>query len=532
MVIVCFYSICFCTGPQGKGRGKSGRQEQPVWFDPDKEPWEPESFDFTALPGPRGRAADEELDTPADYLELFLTDELLQMIVDQTNLYADQYISANVTTPGSRVKDWTALSVRELKAFLGLLFLTGIVSKPELAMFWSTNELYATPYFGRVMSRNRFQLILKFLHFTNNTTADTQDKLYKIRPVLDYLVGKFQELFQPDVNVSIDEGTLLWRGRLSFKVYNPQKPIRYGIRSYILADSATGYCHNIIPYCGDHVALADTVVNLVGSLRGQGYRLYMDNFYNSVKLSEQLLKMKTHVCGTLRRNRGEPPEVRAATVSDLAGGEKVIALHNTRVMTLAWKDTNVVRMVTTFHDSNMGSVTVWSKKQKARVEKTKPVCVMDYNLKMNGVDRLDQNLSYYAFVRKCYKWSNKMVLYLLQISLYNSFVLYKAMDRGPHRTMMDFLGAVIRSWTCPTRHARAIHPAGGLVDNPPHPLVRVPPTDGKERPSRPCFLCYRDERKRRESRFMCAVCGVTLCRRSCFALYHAGLNIPIVVNYA
>ena len=33
---------------------------------------------------------------------------------------------------------------------------------------------------------------------------------------------------QPSQNVSIDEGTLLWRGRLSFRVDNPQKPVRYG----------------------------------------------------------------------------------------------------------------------------------------------------------------------------------------------------------------------------------------------------------------------------------------------------------------
>ena len=130
------------------------------------------------------------------------------MIVDQTNLYARQYITKNIDNLGVRVERWVAISVEELRAFLGLIFLTGIVNKPELSMYWSENELYSTPYFGRVMSRNRFQLILKFLHFVDNTTADTQDRLYKIRPVLTYVVNKCQELFQPDVNVSIDEGTL------------------------------------------------------------------------------------------------------------------------------------------------------------------------------------------------------------------------------------------------------------------------------------------------------------------------------------
>ena len=34
-----------------------------------------------------------------------------------------------------------------------------------------------------------------------------------------------------------------------------------------------------------------------------GHHIFMDNFYNSVRLSQKLLKRKTHTTGTLRRNR-------------------------------------------------------------------------------------------------------------------------------------------------------------------------------------------------------------------------------------
>ena len=36
---------------------------------------------------------------------------------------------------------------------------------------------------------------------------------------------------------------------------------------------------------------------------------------------------------------------------------------------------------------------------KGKVVKEKPVCVIDYNHNMNGVDRLDQMISYYPFIR-------------------------------------------------------------------------------------------------------------------------------------
>lgn len=49
------------------------------------------------------------------------------------------------------------------------------------------------------------------------------------------------------------------------------------------------------------------VENLTNGLHHQWRALYMDNFYNSVKLSRQLLQKKTYVTGTLRSNRKHNP---------------------------------------------------------------------------------------------------------------------------------------------------------------------------------------------------------------------------------
>ena len=37
------------------------------------------------------------------------------------------------------------------------------MTKPAINFYWSTDPLYPTPLFGAIMSRNRFQLLLKFL---------------------------------------------------------------------------------------------------------------------------------------------------------------------------------------------------------------------------------------------------------------------------------------------------------------------------------------------------------------------------------
>ena len=60
-------------------------------------------------------------------------------------------------------------TVNEIERFLALYVLTGIVKKPELSEYWSTNPLLRTPIFGEIMSRNQFQTTLEFLRFNDNS---------------------------------------------------------------------------------------------------------------------------------------------------------------------------------------------------------------------------------------------------------------------------------------------------------------------------------------------------------------------------
>ena len=40
----------------------------------------------------------------------------------------------------------------------------------------------------------------------------------------------------------------------------------------------------------------------------KGYELYADNYYNSVKLFDQLGKRRTHACGVFRKDRENIPK--------------------------------------------------------------------------------------------------------------------------------------------------------------------------------------------------------------------------------
>ena len=127
-----------------------------------------------------------------------------------------------------------------------------------------------------------------------------------------------------------------WRVCLSFRVYQKDKPTKYGIKSYILADAKTKYCWNIDIYHGTSKTLKETVTALLTPVcTSMWYSLYMDNFYNSLALSESLLDKKDHTVRTLRKHRGEPLESREPGM--MRSGD-VTARDNGKVMVLAWKD--------------------------------------------------------------------------------------------------------------------------------------------------------------------------------------------------
>jgi len=146
------------------------------------------------------------------------------------------------------------------------------------------------------MSRNRFQLIQKYLHFNDNNAAGTnEDRLYKIHTILDIVVNNFRTSYIPDREISLDESMLGWRGRLRFRVYKPGKITKYSILVQMVCESSTGYiCCNLQIYDGKCGPLTEMVGFLLEPYEGKGYHLYQDNYYNSVHQMNELLHHHRH----------------------------------------------------------------------------------------------------------------------------------------------------------------------------------------------------------------------------------------------
>lgn len=92
--------------------------------------------------------------SPYEAFNLLFTDDVLQHIVFQTNLYAEQTFQA-------KGKAYTQTSVDEIKTFLGINILMGIKSYPSYRDHWSSAPDLHDPYISKLMRLHRFGWILE-----------------------------------------------------------------------------------------------------------------------------------------------------------------------------------------------------------------------------------------------------------------------------------------------------------------------------------------------------------------------------------
>ena len=111
---------------------------------------------------------------PIDFVRLFLTGELLGLIVEQSNVYPEQYITKEKDNLGkyARASDWKPVTREERIHFLALTLLMDIYKKPSILHYWSTNPLVARIAFKSLMPWNRYPLILSFVNFADNKCYD------------------------------------------------------------------------------------------------------------------------------------------------------------------------------------------------------------------------------------------------------------------------------------------------------------------------------------------------------------------------
>ena len=82
--------------------------------------------------------------TPLNYFKIFWSDDIINLLVEQTNLYSVQQTGSSINTNKS-----------EIEQFIGIQMLMSIVSLPAYYMYWAVDTKYSP--IADIMSINRYK---------------------------------------------------------------------------------------------------------------------------------------------------------------------------------------------------------------------------------------------------------------------------------------------------------------------------------------------------------------------------------------
>ena len=263
-------------------------------------------MDVPPFTSPTGPTVDIP-DTPSEVFQLFFDKTLQKDIVKAYKKWP--------------TRQWTPITLEEFRTFLGFNILMGIVHLPAIDDYWSKDPRTRYAPIADKIPRQRYREISRFLHFVDNNQLTPRgdpsyDRLGKVRPLIEHISDRFEKVYQPSKNVAVDEAMIKFQGRSTLKQYMPNKPIKRGIKVWVLGDSSNGYFSKFQVYTGKEdtreTGLGEHVVKtLTKGLEKKNHHVFFDNFFTGVKLLEDLREDGILGCGTVRTNRkGIPADLK------------------------------------------------------------------------------------------------------------------------------------------------------------------------------------------------------------------------------
>ncbi|KAG8331337.1 zinc finger protein [Homalodisca vitripennis] len=337
----------------------------------------------------------------------------------------------------------------------------GLINKPTLKSYWSTDMTQNTPWFGQMFSRNRFECIHMFFHLTDNSklaknTDPDYDPTAKFQPAITHANNVSRHHYIPNKQLSIDESLVGTKNYTRLLQYLPNKHHhKWGIKLWVICDSITNYCLGFTCYKG--ASFSDdreeikkyglgyyVVMKLMqmGNYLNKGFHLFVDNFYTSFGLIQDLYRKQTFLTGTIRRNRKNLPN---DVKRKFAVGEKKY-YRSDYILTLAYREKSSQSRPVILVSSDSQAIDVQTRRTKFGFEriKNKPKVIDEYNRYMGGIDTNDMMLYAYLDERRTVKFWKKVVFNVFGRMVLNSYILYKINCLGKPMTRYQFVVSIIR----------------------------------------------------------------------------------------
>lgn len=258
-------------------------------------------------------SSNSEVLDPLEYFTKFLSLDIINDIVDQTNIYSTQAMGKCLNT-----------NPKEITDFFSILLFMGVINLPSYEDYWASDT--RIEQIAELMPVKRFKRLRRLIHFNNNDniTEDTTDRYFKIRPFIEKVRQNFRR-HHTENQYSIDETMISYKGTRAgnLRQYIKNKPHKWGYKFFVIA-GVSGYILDFIPYQGagtfrelkgtvnelsqsecDMGVGAGIVIALSKSLHDANKAtVFFDNYFASLPLFTYLKNnMNIYSLGTLRSNR-------------------------------------------------------------------------------------------------------------------------------------------------------------------------------------------------------------------------------------
>ena len=377
------------------------------------------------------RMAAAEANTPMKMFMSHFDDDCVQLLVLESNRFRIQQCRTRTSPVGAE----------EMRVFMGICFYMSVVHLPTYRMYWAPCTRQSIV--ADAMTVNRFEEILSILHANDNDLEIAKgqpgyDRLHKVRPLLDSVLDRFKKCAEKEIQVSVDEQIIPFKGRHSLKTYMMKKTKKWGYKVWVQAGQS-GYVHDF-QFAGDNLApVVDTVENVgksgevvvhLTADQPHGSYVYFDNYFASPELLIELKSRDIKATCTMRPNRSRKCPLKC--LKDInkcgRGAYDYRMLNDESLIICEWFDNKVVLMGSNVHGVEPTHlVRRYDRTAKRHVELSCPAMIKHYNANMGGVDKCDMLLSLYRNERKSKKWYKRVIFHMLDLCLVNAWLLYRAM---------------------------------------------------------------------------------------------------------
>ena len=139
-----------------------------------------------------------------------------------------------------------SMSYGEFLRWIGVWLLMSTIHGPDRNSFWSLGEINrfkGAPWrLNDIMSRKRFDAILRAIYYTNNAPPPYSDRFWEVRQMLEMWNKNMEQQFTPSWVNCLDESMSVWTNKYTCPgwMFVPRKPHPFGNEYHTVCCSLSG----------------------------------------------------------------------------------------------------------------------------------------------------------------------------------------------------------------------------------------------------------------------------------------------------